>query len=100
MISLRISGVICPQVFVEEGSQRLPSSRTDAYLSTTKVEKKGHVVTSATTITHLLPSEHGNTSSQTTTTNLLYYIATSQKPNPFQGEAETQMVNTKAQLSH
>ena len=57
--SLRIPRDDMPTSFVEEGPQREPSSGTDTYLSTTKVEQKGHVVTSATTTTtNPSPSEH------------------------------------------
>ena len=80
--------------FAEEVSQRVPSG-TDAYLSTRKVEQKGHVFTSVTTtITNFSPSKHVITSSVTTTTNLSHYVVTS-STNPFQGGAETQMVNSE-----
>ena len=92
--SLRTTRGDMPTSFAEEVSQRVPSG-TDAYLSTRKVEQKGHVFTSATTTTtNFSPSEHVITSSVTTTTNLSHYVVTS-STNPFQGAAETQMVDSE-----
>ena len=89
--SLRTTRVEVPTSFAEEVSQKVPSG-TDAYLSTRKVEQKGHVFTSVTTTTtDFSPSEHVITSSVTTTTNLSHYVVTS-PTNPSQGGAETQMV--------
>ena len=73
--SIRISGNEMPTNFVEEGSQRVPPSKTDTNLSARRVrttqlplEQRGHVATSATT-TNRFPSEHVVTSSLTTITN-------------------------------
>ena len=100
--SIRISGNEMPTSFVEEGSQRVPASKTDANLPARRVrtmqlplEQRGHVATSATTTTtNLYPSEHVVTSSLTTITNTSPGVVTSSTTNPFQGRGETQVVNT------
>ena len=91
--SIRISGNEMPTSFVEEGSQRVPASKTDANLPARRVrtmqlplEQRGHVATSAatttTTTTNLYPSEHVVTSSLTTITNTSPGVVTSSTTNP------------------
>ena len=99
--SIRISGNEMPTNFVEEGSQRVHPSKTDANLPASRVrtmqlllEQRGHVATSATT-TNRFPSEHVVTSSLTTITNTSPGVASSSTTSPFQGRGETQVVNTE-----
>ena len=101
--SIRILGNKMPTSFVEEGSQRVPASKTDVNLPARRVrtmqlplEQRGHVATSATatTTTDLYPSEHVVTPKLTTITNTSPGVVTSSTTNPFQGRGETQVVNT------